>query len=147
MNPYRSTPHAALAPDTAFRWKRIAAYVLSLYLIVNGIGFISGFTMMNWQIYGDTIEEAVDHARLARRIAIWIAAMALYWRLAAGVNTKRAQHILAAFVGFWIFNAVVDFFVFRASAGELIDPWALLRSAAAALAGLGLAHATVERSA
>lgn len=94
--------------------------------------------MGNWEIYGSTMDVAIENARLVRRIAYGVIGTILYWLLAAPVR-QRLLHVAAAFIVVQLFDLAVSFFVFHKPAAELVDLWSLGRSLLAAAAGLGIA--------
>jgi hypothetical protein len=102
------------------------------------VAIVSALTMGSWEIYGQTLEEAVANSRLIRRIAYTIVAAALFWRFAAGIQSKRVLHVLAAYMLVQILDMSVSILT-GGSSKELFDPWALGRGLLAATCGLGLA--------
>jgi len=138
-SPYQFPTKATAPPELRpFTWKRVFAWAVGIYAAGMVIGFSSGLTMGHWQIYGSTIEEAVENARLVRRIAYGIAGAVLYWRLAASAQ-RRILHVVATFAFVQLIDLTISFFLFKISARELIDAWALGRSFVAAAVGLGVA--------
>lgn len=137
-NPYQPPTHASDTSSPQFAWARVIAWSLLIFLAANTVGILSGLSMTRWEIYGDTIEKAVENARLIRLIAYGVAGALLYWRFASPLR-NRLLHVMAAFVTVQLIDIAVSFLVFRIPAGELVDGWALVRSAAAAAVGLGLA--------
>ena len=111
-----------------------------IYCAAMAVGFSSGLSMGAWEIYGNTMEIAIENARLVRQIAYGVVGTILYWRLAAPVR-QRLLHVAAAFLTVQLIDAVVSLFVFRIPASELIDPSSLGRSLLAAVVGLALASA------
>ncbi len=110
-----------------------------------GVGVSSGLTMGNWEIYGDTIDAAVENARLIRRIAYGVVGAILYWRLVVPVQ-HRLLHVAAVFVAVQLIDLTAAFFLFNTPASELLDVGALSRSALAAAVGLGIAILSSESS-
>jgi hypothetical protein len=92
-----------------------------------------------WDVYGSTMDVAIENARLVRRIAYCAVGAILYWRLAAPVQ-QRLLHVAAVFVSVQIIDLTVSFFLFGTPARELIDVWSLGRSLLAAAVGLGIAR-------
>ena len=138
-DPYQSpTKETALPALRPFGWKRVFVWSLLIYVAAMAVGISSGLTMGAWEIYGSTIEEAVENARLMRRLAYGIVGALLYWRLAAPVR-QRLLHVAAAFIVVQLIDLTVSFLLFRVPAEELIDVGAIGRSLLAAAAGLGLA--------
>ncbi|MDC8011400.1 hypothetical protein [Tahibacter soli] len=125
-------------------WKRIAGWSALIFLSANVIGFCSGLTMAHWEIYGATIQTAVDNARLVRRTAIFVVAALLYWRFALGVAKYRFAHVVAAFVGFQVLDVALSL----ATPPHTVEfyPPGLARAFAAALLGYGLAMLSLRRS-
>ncbi len=113
-------------------------WAVLIYMAAMAIGFSSGLSMGYWEIYGWTIDEAIENARLVRRLAYGMVGALLYWRLAAPVQ-KRLLHVVSAFIAVQLIDLTVSFFIFRVPAEELIDTGAIGRSLLAAAAGLGLA--------
>lgn len=138
-NPYQTPAGVPSLPNPSFHWKRIVVWSGLIFLTANIVGFISGFTMGNWEIYGRTIEEAIANARLIRRIGYGVIGAILYWQFAAGVTSKRLLHTLALFALVQIIDLSFTFLVFSVPIDELFDPWAIGRSLLAAMAGLGIA--------
>jgi FtsH-binding integral membrane protein len=140
-DPYRSPTQAIELPaGPAFRWKRVLVWAASIYAAAMVVGFLSGLTMGFWEIYGSTMDAAIENARLVRRIAYGVVGAILYWRLAAPVR-QRLLHVAAAFLIVQLIDVAVSLFVFRIPATELIDPSSLGRSLLAAVVGLALASA------
>jgi hypothetical protein len=119
-------------------WKRIISWsliiVVGTYLVATG----SALTMSRWEIYGDTIDEAVARSSLIRHSAYFIVGVALYWRFAVGVPSKRLLHVLAAYAIVQVLDAGVSV-LFSGSIKQLLDPWVMGRSLLAAIAGFGIA--------
>lgn len=139
-NPYRSTAQSVLPAQPFIHWKRIVAWSLLILLAANIVGICSGLTMARWEIYGGTIDEAIANSRLVRRIASGVIAALLYWRFAVGLSSRRTMHVIAVFALVHFMDLGVSFFAFGVPAGELIEPWALVRDFLAAATGLGIAH-------
>ena len=138
-NPYGSPTKATALPALRpFRWRRVVVWAALIYVAAMVVGFSSGLTMGNWEIYGSTIDVAVENARLVRRVAYGAVGAILYWLLAAPVQ-QRLLHVAAVFVVVQLIDVAVSFFVFHTPAAELIDLWSLGRSLLAAAVGLGLA--------
>jgi hypothetical protein len=138
-NPYQSPTKAIAAPvPKPFGWKRVFAWAVLIYVASMVVAISSGLSMSQWEIYGRTMDEAIENARLVRRIAYGVVGALLYWQLAAGVQ-QRLLHVAAAFVSVQLIDLAISFFIFRTPAGELIDAGALGRSMLAAAAGLGVA--------
>jgi hypothetical protein len=90
MNPYSAIPNAELLAERQdFRWRRIALWSVAIMLAANVVGFLSGLSMVRWDLYGTTMEEAVANARLARRVAAGMVVALLYWRMVAPVTARR----------------------------------------------------------
>lgn len=145
-DPYES-PTKATAPPALlpFGWGRVLAWAALIYGCAMVIGFSSGLSMGYWEIYGSAMDEAIENARLARRIAYGAVGAILYWRLAAPVQ-QRLLHVAAVFVTVQLIDLTVSFFLFRTPARELIDAWALARSLLAAAVGLGVASLASNNS-
>ncbi|WP_157481086.1 MULTISPECIES: hypothetical protein [unclassified Lysobacter] len=140
MNPYQPpayTPRSSAG--NGFRWKRTIAWALLIYAAVMTVGFLSGMTMARWDIYGSTIEEAVERARLVRRIVYGVVSAFLYWRFAAAISGQRALHIAVAFLVVQLIDIGVSTLIFGDSIQEWFDLWSLGRSLLAAAAGLAIA--------
>ena len=118
-------------------WKRIAGWSALIFLFANLIGFCSGLTMAHWEIYGPTIQTAVDNARLVRRTAIFVLAALLYWRFALGVAKYRLLQVVAVLAGFQIFDIALELALPPHTV--TFEPWGLARAFGAALSGYGLA--------
>ena len=136
-------PKRRVRRDFIVNWKRITAWSAIVFAALLAVGFAAGLTMQWWEIYGATIEVAVENARLVRRIAYVVVAVLLYWRFALGVERLRFAHVVAVFVGMQLISFVVDVGVFRAPFD--LDAWALARGFASALAGWVLAEWQVRR--
>lgn len=119
-------------------WNRIVFGSLLILAGTYAVAMVSALTMGSWQIYGETIEEAVANSGLIRRIAYIVVAAALFWWFAAGVQSKRVLHVLAAFILVKVLDASVSVLLGTPING-LFDPWALGRGLLAAACGLGLA--------
>ena len=119
-------------------WKRIVIWSLIILAGTYAVAIVSALTMGSWQIYGQTLEEAVANSGLIRRIAYTIVAAALFWRFAAGIQSKRVLHVLAAYMLVQILDMSLSILL-GGSIKELFDPWAVGRGLLAATSGLGLA--------
>lgn len=127
-------------------WKRIAGWSALIFFAVNIIGFCSGLVMAaRWEIYGPTIQIAIDNARLVRRTVIVVVAALLYWRFALGVAKHRLLHVIAVFVGFQLLGIALDLATPPHTVG--FELWGLARAFAAALVGWALATWTSRRPA
>jgi hypothetical protein len=138
-NPYQPPSQMQEVSLPRFAWRRVVVWSLLIVIAANIVGLISGLTMTRWEVYGSTIEQAVENARLVRRIGYGVVGALLYWRFARPLQT-RLLHVMAAFATVQFFDIAVSFFIFHAPASELVDGWAVVRSAAAAAVGLGLAR-------
>lgn len=119
-------------------WKRVVAFAVVVYAAAWLVDFASTFTTM-LGIYGDTLEASLGPARLVRGIAYFLVCIVLYWRLAAGVESRRWLHVLAAFVLAQFIDAAFTFVFFSTPPAQWVNPWSLLRGALAAAIGLGVA--------
>lgn len=119
-------------------------WAVLIYAAATLVGVASGITMARWEIYGSTIDVAVKHARMARLIAYGVVGTLLYWRLAAPVQ-QRFLHVAATFLFVQLIDVAVSLFMFGVPAAGLLGVWSLVRSATAALVGLGLANALPSR--
>ena len=124
-------------------WKRIAGCSALIFLAMNIVGFGSGLTMNYWQIYGSTIETAIENARHVRRLGYFVVAALLYWRFAVGVAKHQLLHVAAVFVSLLAINFAFELAVYRSIE---FDPWALARGVGAALVGYALATWLPRRS-
>lgn len=138
-NPYRPSEVALLYPSTSIDWKRIIVWACLIYIALSAVAFLSGLTMMDWERYGSTMDEAIANIRLIRRIAMDIVGVFLYWWFATGVASRRLHQVTAVFVLVQIIDLPVAYFLFGAPAGELFDAWSVGRSFLAAMIGSGLA--------
>ena len=138
-SPYQPPTQLPQVFPLAFAWRRVVAWSLLIFIAANILGFISGLSMARWEMYGDSIEQAVENARLVRRVGYGVVTALLYWRFARPLQA-RLLHVVAVFVTVQLVDLATSFFVFHAPASELVDGWALARSAAAAAVGLGLAR-------
>jgi hypothetical protein len=134
--PASTVDHPPLA--SSFRWRRILAWTGLIYATVVLVGFLMGMTIVYWEIYGKTMEEAVVNARLVRRIAYFVVGAFLYWRFAAGVQSGRLAHVLALFVLVQLVDLAASI-PFGASIQAWFDPWAMGRNLLAAGIGFVLA--------
>lgn len=119
-------------------WTRILNWSFLIYAALLAVGFVSGISMNYWEIYGSTMDAAIENARLVRRIGYWIVAALLYWRFAQGVARHRLMHALMLYLAVqllcnWIVRLVL---------GEKLtfDPWADAKNLAVALTGYTLAE-------
>jgi hypothetical protein len=119
-------------------WKRVISWSLIIVVGTYLVAIASAVTMSRWEIYGDTIEEAVARSRLIRHGAYFIVGAALYWRFAVGAPSKRLLHVLTAYAIVQALDAGVSVLI-GASIEQLLDPWAMGRSLLAAIAGFGIA--------
>ncbi|WP_157499247.1 hypothetical protein [Lysobacter sp. Root604] len=139
-NPYQPPAHTPPPPvGDAFRWRRTIAWALLIYAAAMVVGFLSGLTMGRWDLYGATIEEAIERARLVRRIAYGLVGACLYWRFAAAISGRRALHVAAVFLLVQLIDIGVSVLIFGDSIQEWFDLWGLGRSLLAATAGLAIA--------
>jgi hypothetical protein len=126
------------AGERIVNWKRIVIWSLIILAGTYAVALASALTMGSWEIYGRTLEEAVANSGLVRRIAYTIVAAVLFWRFAAGVQSKRVLHVLAAYMLVQILD-MSGSMLLGGSIKELFDPWAVGRGLLAATSGLGLA--------
>ncbi len=139
MNPYSATTNVKPVLLQGLHWRRVLVFSVLIFVAVNLVAFLNGLSMARWQIYGATMEEAVTHARLVRRIVIGAVGAALYWRLAAPLADRRWLHVLLAFLCVQVLGAFVSVVLYQDSASELLELGPLSRSALAALVGWGVA--------
>ncbi len=138
-DPYHSPTKETAPPELRpFGWKRVLAWSVLIYMAAMPVGFVSGLTMGNWEIYGSTIDQSIENARLVRRLAYGIVGALLYWRLAAPVR-QRLLHVTTTFIVVQLIELTASFLLFRIPAEKLIDGEAIGRSLLAAAVGLGLA--------
>ena len=123
--------------ERIMNWKRIVIWSLIILAGTYAVALVSALTMGSWEIYGQTLEEAVANSGLIRRIAYTIVAAVLFWRFAAGIQSKRVLHVLGAYMLVQILDMSVS----------ILDPWAVGRGLLAATAGLGLASLGFNRDA
>ncbi|WP_426787916.1 hypothetical protein [Xanthomonas campestris] len=126
-------------------WKRIIGWSALLMILANGIGVLSGVWMAHSEIDPATIDQLVEKARLFRRVAIGLIAVVCYWRLAADAPTRRAWHVIAAFLLVQLIDMALSL-AFGAQVSELIEPWGMLCSMLYALAGYVLARLSPNNS-
>jgi hypothetical protein len=100
-------------------WKRIFIWAILLFITPQIGGFISGLSMMSWEMYGQTIEQAVLNARLFRRIAIGIFLFFLYLLFLRGITTKWFENALALFAISELIGLLVDLVFFSSYVWEL----------------------------
>ena len=133
-------PMAAPVPASPpFRWKRVVAWALLIYVAISFVAFAFGVSMMAWHLYGATLEEAMETNRAIRMVCYWSTAALLYWRFAAPLGAERLQHVLAVFALIELIGVVVLVFAFGDSLADVLDPWATGRALLAACVGWGLA--------
>ena len=100
-DPY-SAPLAAVedhaAPQRSSRWWRVITWGVLVFVVVSAIHFIGGFTMGNWEIYGDTIEEAIVNARWTRRIVASLVVFVLYLFFLHGTPRRHFLQLMGVFV-------------------------------------------------
>lgn len=134
------SPTKAIAPSVPlpFGWGRVLVFACLIYAAAMAVGLSSGLSMGHWEIYGSTMQVAMENARLVRRIAYGTVGAFFYWRLAAPVQ-HRLRHVAAAFVIVQLIDWLVSILLFQVPVRELLDAWALGRSAVAAVVGLSLA--------
>lgn len=143
-NPYR--PPSANLMDTQQHDVRIRSvwqllgWALLLYVAVNTVAFLWGFSIGSWELFGDTIEEAMRNHRLGLRVVVWLTATALYWRVATGAGTHRLRDVCVVLALVLATDAILELVVFRVEAAELFDLRSLVRSSSAAACGLLLAR-------
>jgi hypothetical protein len=145
-NPYQAPVHIPAPPSPPFHWARLIAWAILIYLAANLVGVLSGISMVRWEIYGHSIDEAIANARTVRRIALFIIGIVLYWRFAAGVTSRRLLHVLALFVLVTVIDLPFDYWLYATPANQLIDPSSSARHILAALLGLGIAWLGSRRS-
>ena len=100
-DPY-SAPLAAVEDPVASqrppRWWRVIAWGALVFVVGSAIHFIGGLTMGNWEIYGDTIEEAIVNARWTRRIVASAAVFVLYLVFLHGTPRRHFLQLMGVFV-------------------------------------------------
>lgn len=119
-------------------WKRIVGWSALLMILTNGVGVLSGVWVAHSQIEPATIDQLVERARLFRRVATGLIAVVCYWRLATGAPTRRAWHVVSAFLLVQLTDMALSL-ALGAHVGEILEPWGILRSMLYALAGYVLA--------
>lgn len=138
-NPYQPPLHPPKLSQPVFHVWRIVAWSILIYAVANMVGIASGLSMRFWDVYGDTVNEAIVSARLIRRIGYGVVGAILYWRFAVGVTSRRLLHVLVLFALVQVIDVAVSWFAFFVPIDELLDPWSLGRSLLAAAVGLGIA--------
>lgn len=95
--------------------------------------------MARWELYGQTMEQAITNARLVRRIAIGAVAVFIYWRLAAPIASLKWLHVTAAFIVVQILDILLAALLFGTPSNELLNLGPLGRGALSAFLGWSLA--------
>lgn len=108
-------------------WKRVVGWSALLMFLTSGVGVLSGVWVAHSQIEPATIDQLVERARLFRRVATGLIAVVCYWRLATGALTRRAWHVVAAFLLVQLTDMALSL-ALGAHVGELLEPWGILRS-------------------
>jgi hypothetical protein len=78
-------------------WKRILVGALLVVAAANAVGFLFGLGVAFWELYGDTLEEALAVNRVARRVTVGLVSALLYWRFAAGVHSRRLANVAGVY--------------------------------------------------
>jgi hypothetical protein len=127
-------------------WKRIVIWSLIILAGTYAVAIVSALTMGSWEIYGQTLEEAVANSGTIRRTAYVVVGAGLFWWFAAEIQSKRLLHVLAAYIVVQVLDMGVSVLL-GASIKELFvfDPWAVGRGLLAAASGLGLASLTSNK--
>lgn len=126
-------------------WKRVVGWSALLMILTSGVGVLSGVWVAHSQIEPATIDQLVERARLFRRVATGLIAVVCYWRLATGAPTRRAWHVVAAFLLVQLTDMALSL-ALGTHASELLEPWGILRSVLYALAGYVLATLSPSNS-
>jgi hypothetical protein len=127
------------AAGASYKWRRAVAWLLLLFFVPQMLGLLSGLTMTHWEIYGETIQEAIDNARTVRRIAIGVAAYLLYLFFLKGVPHNRIIHVVILFFAVEFIGAVTDLFLWGMPLKEVIRWPFLLRHVLVVVMALGTA--------
>jgi hypothetical protein len=146
-NPYEATTKVIDFPaeSPAFRWGRVFLWAVSIYVAAIVLGFSSGLSMGYWEIYGDTLQEAITNARLVRRIAIGVVGVFLYTWFVAGLASRRLLHTLTLFGVVQLMELCVSLLLGDALR-DWFDPWSIGRSLLAASIGFAIGYWGFKRS-
>lgn len=139
MNPYKATNKTQVEQLKGFQWRRIIVFSVVIYAAVNMVAILAGISMARWQIYGATMEAAVNNCRIVRRFAYVLVGAFLYWRLAAPLASRRWLHVLLALFGVQILDIIVPITLSQVIPSEVIELGSLFRGSLAALLGWVLA--------
>jgi hypothetical protein len=123
----------------------VLGWTLLMHAAALLIGAASGLSALQWEIYGDTVDEAVANALLVRRIAVGVAAALLYCWFTIGVPARRLLH----FLGLIVLVQATDLALSLALGNTVdrwLDPWSIGRSLLAAAAGYTVARAVAGNS-
>ena len=117
----RKNPYAAPSsrvgevtpPPPPVRIGRILAWGVLIFVVVMAIYFISGLTVTNWEIYGQTMEQAAVNARWVRRIVAWVVGYGLYLMFLRGTTGRHLLQVLAVFLVVQSIDIVTTVLVFK----------------------------------
>lgn len=99
-DPY-SAPLAAVedhaTSQRSSRWWRAIAWGVLVFVVGAVVHVIVGLTMGHWELYGDTFEEAIVHARWTRRIVAAVLTFFLYLIFLHGTSRRHFLQLMAVF--------------------------------------------------
>ena len=116
-------------------WKRIFLWSLLIFLAAQVIGFCSGLSILHWEIYGNSLAQAIENARLVRRMVVAVVSFALYFLFLRRITKARLLHALAVFAGVQAIDMILSYALTR-SVLELADIYAMGRSLLVCLAAV-----------
>jgi hypothetical protein len=119
-------------------WKRIVAWSLVILAGTYAVAIVSALTMGSWQIYGETLEQAVVNSGFVRRSGYVVVGAVLFWRFAAPIRSNRLLHVVVAYLIVQVLDMGTSLLLGEAIE-DLLDPWAIGRVLLAAILGFALA--------
>ena len=119
-------------------WKRIFLWSLLIFVVVQIVGFCSGLSLARWEIYGGSSEQAIENARLVRRIAVAVVTFVLYLLFLRPIAKAKVLHALAVFALVQAIDIILSYALTR-SVPELADLYVMGRGLLICLLAVGAA--------
>lgn len=91
------------------RWKRIATYAFALFFLAQVIGFLYGLSTSWWLGDGSNAPQAMENARLARRVTVAIVGFAVYLAFFRGIKALLLANAAGVFLLSEFFSVALEF--------------------------------------
>jgi len=137
MTPYAASEKSASGTHTPIRWRRVLVWAVAINLATMLLGFLGGLSLAFWEVYGDTLEKALENARYVRLASYVAVAAILYWQFAIAAASRRWLHVAVIALAAELVG-IASSLLLGDSFAELLDPWAWARSLLALVLGWAL---------